>query len=56
MTDTSAIREPVQCDGCPAGVLVWPGRPGHLDTCDLCQKHCTCFVPAEHTDLGEEAA
>jgi hypothetical protein len=33
----------VQCDGCPARVLVRPARPGHRDDCELCSQHCGCF-------------
>lgn len=33
----------VQCDGCRDRVLVQPGRPRHLDSCELCERHCVCF-------------
>lgn len=38
----------VQCDGCADRVLVMPGRPGHLDDCDLCNLHCSCFRTSDH--------
>lgn len=34
----------VQCEGCPGEVLVQPGRPGHLDSCRECSRHCDCFT------------
>lgn len=35
--------ETVQCDGCPAGTYVIRGRPGHMDDCGECSRHCCCF-------------
>jgi len=32
-----------ECAGCQDEVRVIPGRPGHLEECEECERHCVCF-------------
>jgi len=36
--------ETVQCAGCQDEVRVIPGRPGHLEECEECERHCVYFM------------
>jgi len=40
---TGTLDETVQCAGCQDEVRVIPGRPGHLEECEECERHCVCF-------------